>query len=243
MSGLYGLDAHGDAARYHLYRRTYFEHAAPPVARLFDRLLARLVERPGEPATRLVELSELQSALGSTEDRRALGELVFPRSESLQDAEVRRAPGAGRALVLSRVRDDRGLPFAVREPIGPSEVGRLLRLLSEAGLAAGTLSRHLVLLDTEERVVGGIAWRHDAPRVAHLEGIVVAPGLRSHGLALALVEDFCARRTSAGDVAVHTHFGPGPFPFAPGFGVDRRWGGLVRLLEKDPGPAARSDGP
>ena len=235
MHGLYGLDAHGELARYHLYRRTYFEHAAPPVASLFDRLLERLLERRDEPATRLVELSELQTALGSAEDRRALGELVFPRSESLQDAELRSAPGASRAFVLSHVVDGRGARFAVREPIGPAEVGRLYRLLSESGLAAGTSSRQLVLLDAEERVVGGITWRTAAPRVAHLEGIVVAPGLRSQRLAGALLEDFCARRASAGFVAVHTHFGPGPFPFAAGFGVDRRWGGLVRFLAPSPG--------
>jgi long-chain acyl-CoA synthetase len=234
MHGLYGLEAHGEIARYHLYRRTYFEHAAPPLASRFDRLLERLFERQGEPATRLVELSELQSALESAEDRRALGELVFPRAESLREAELRAAPGAGRALVLSHVVDARGARFGVREPIGPAEVGRLDRLLFESGLSAGPSSRQLVLLDAEERVVGGITWRPAAPRVAHLEGIVVAPGLRSQRLARALIEDFCARRASAGYVVVHTHFGPGPFPFAPGFGVDRRWGGLVRFLGKEP---------
>jgi hypothetical protein len=239
MHGLYGLDAHGEIARYHLYRRTYFEHAPPPLDGLFDRLLVRLFERRGEPATRLVELSELQSALGSAEDRRALGELVFPRSESLQDAELRSAPGASRAFVLSHVVDGRGARFAVREPIGPAEVGRLYRLLSESGLNASPSSRQLVLLDAEERVVGGITWRTAAPRVAHLEGIVVSPGLRSQRLAGALIEDFCARRASAGYVAVHTHFGPGPFPFAPGFGVDRRWGGLVRFLAPAPGAEVR----
>jgi GNAT superfamily N-acetyltransferase len=119
--------------------------------------------------------------------------------------------------------------------MGPAEVGRLYRLLSESGLHAGPSSRQLVLLDGEERVVGGITWRTAAPRVAHLEGIVVAPGLRSQRLAGALLEDFCARRASAGFVAVHTHFGPGPFAFAPGFGVDRRWGGLVRFLTPVPG--------
>jgi hypothetical protein len=235
--GLYGLEAHGELARYHLYRRTYFARAAAPVAELYDRLLLRLFERRSEPATRLVELSELQSALAAPEDRRALGELVFPRSQALQDAELRATPGASRVLLLSHVTDGRGARFAVREPVGAAEVGRLYRLLSESGLAAGSGSRQLVLLDAEERVVGGITWRAAAPRVAHIEGIVVAPGLRSQRLAGPLLEDFCARRASAGDVAVHTHFGPGPFPFAPGFGVDRRWGGLVRFLA----PAAAAD--
>jgi hypothetical protein len=63
-----------------------------------------------------------------------------------------------------------------------------------------------------------------------VEGIVLAPSVRSQRLAGPLVEDFCARLAGAGYAAVHTHFGPGPFPFAPGFRVDRRWGGLVRFL-------------
>ncbi len=231
MLDLYRLEAHGEIARYHLYRRSYFADAPEAVAAPFDRLLRRLFERPGEIATRLVELSELQSALVAAEDRRAFGELVFPRAGPLQDAQLLSRPGATRVLVRSQVADGRGRRYAVREPAGPAEVGRLYRLLSESGLAVGSGSRQLVLLDGEERVVGGIGWRAATPRVAHLEGIVVAPGLRSQRLAGALLEDFCARLASAGYLAVHTHFGPEPFPFAPGFRVDRRWGGLVRFLQ------------
>jgi ribosomal protein S18 acetylase RimI-like enzyme len=231
MLQLYGLEARGELARYHLYRRTYFADASAAAAAAFDRLLVRLFERAGEPATRLVELSELQAALHSADDRRAFGELVFPRAEPLQEAELRSQPGLARVFVLSHVTDGRGARFAVREPAGPAEVGRLYRLLSESGLAVGPSSRHLLLLDAEERVVGGIAWRPAAPRVAHVEGLVIAPGLRSQRLAAALVEDFCARLSEAGYDAVHTLFGPEPLPFAPGFRVDRRWGGLVRFLQ------------
>ena len=42
---------------------------------------------------------------------------------------------------------------------------------------------------------------------------------------------FLGSLTAAGLAAVHTPFGPGPFPFAPGFHLDRRWGGLVRFLD------------
>ena len=238
MLQLYGLDAHGENARYRLYRRTYFADAPAAVSAPFDRLLQRLFERPGEAATRMVELSEVQAALDAAEDRRAFGELVFPRSEPLQAAELRSSPGDARVFVLSQVTDGRGHRFGVREPAGPAEVGRLYRLLSESGLAAAPASRQLVLLDAEERVVGGIAWRTAAPRVAHVEGLVIAPGSRSQRLAVGLVEDFCARLAAAGYVAVHTHFGPEPLPFAPGFRVDRRWGGLVRFLEPAAGAGA-----
>jgi len=239
MLQLYRLDGDSELARFHLYRRTYFASAPPAVAEAFDRLLARMFARPGEAATRLVELSELQATLEGAEDRRAFGELVFPRAVPLQEAELRTPPGGARVFVQSHVADGRGARFTVREPAGPAEVGRLYRLLSEAGLAAGAASRQLVLLDREERVVGGIAWRPAAPRVAHVEALVVAPALRSQRLAAALVEDFCARLTAAGYVAAHTHFGPEPLPFAPGFRIDRRWGGLVRFL----GPADRQEAP
>ena len=87
------------------------------------------------------------------------------------------------------------------------------------------------MLDAEERVVGGITWRHRRPpgraRRGHRRRAVGAlAGARRRRC----VEDFCARLAGAGYAAVHTHFGPGPFPFAPGFRVDRRWGGLVRFL-------------
>ena len=238
MLELYGLDGHGEIARYHLYRASYFASATPPVADAFDRLLRRLFER-AEPATRMVELSEIQAALESVEDRRAFGEMVFPRVQTLQDAELRSTPGAARVLVLSHVTDGRGERFAVREPAGPAEVGRLYRLLSESGLAASASSRQLVLLDAEERVVGGLVWRTAAPRVAHFEGIVIAPALRSQRLAGALLEDFAARLTEAGYVAIHSCFGPEPYlvraglPRRPSLGRPRplprsgRRGGVV----------------
>ena len=230
MLRLYALEAQGDLARYTLYRHTYFADAPGAVRGALDTLLLRLFERPGEPATRLVELSEVQSALSVAEDRRAFGELVFPHAATLQEAEVAAVPGKGRAFVLSHVTDARDRRYAVREPTGPAEIGRLYRLLSESGLQPAGAQRHLVVLDGEERVVGGVTWRPAGPRVAHLDGMVIAPSLRGLGLAGPLVEDFCARLASAGYAAVYTHFGPGPLPFAPGFRVDRRWGGLVRFL-------------
>ena len=72
LLGLYGLERHGELARYHLWRQTYFAAAGEAARAAFDRLLARLFDRPGERATSLVELSELQAALADAEDRRAI---------------------------------------------------------------------------------------------------------------------------------------------------------------------------
>jgi hypothetical protein len=142
--------------------------------------------------------------------------------------------------VVSRVTDGRGRGYTVREPLGPAEIGRLYRLLSDAGLRPAGAPRHLVLLDDEERVAGGITWRPAGPRVARVEGIVISPSLLALGLAEPLVEDLCARLASAGYAAVHTDLGPGPFSIAPAFRADRRWGGRVRRLGGDRKPLTRS---
>ena len=170
----------------------------------------------GEPATRLVELSELQSALAG---RARTG---VPSASSSSRARRRcRTPSCaarpgGAGVVISHVADSRGGRYTVREPTGPAEVGRLYRLLSESGLQPGRASRHLVLLDAEERVVGGITWRTAAPRVAHVEGLVLAPaaalaaprGAARRGLLRAPRERGLRRRPHP--------LRPGPVPLRPG---------------------------
>ncbi len=191
---------HGELARYHLYRRTYFARcrscrrgrARPPAA-----AAVRAAGRAGDAHGRALRAAD--GARLAAEDRRAFGELVFPRVEPLQDAELQSPPGGARVFVLVRTSSTARVGrFTVREPSGPAEVGRLYRLLSDSGLAPVPASRQLVLLDREERVVGGITWRTAAPRVAHVEGLVIAPALRSQRLAAALVEDFCARLAERG---------------------------------------------
>ena len=78
---------------------------------------------------------------------------------TLQEAEVAARAGQGAGLRALPRHGRRGHRYTVREPTGPAEIGRLYRLLSESGLQPGGASRHLVLLDAEERVVGGITWR------------------------------------------------------------------------------------
>ena len=78
----------------------------------FDRLLQRLFERKGEAATRMVELSELQSALdvrrGPARVRRAG---LPPHGVAAAGASSTSPPGGERVFVLSQVSDGRGAPF------------------------------------------------------------------------------------------------------------------------------------
>ncbi len=234
---LYDVERFGTAARYVLYRRTYFAGAAQAVTASFDRLLQEMFERPGVRPTRMLELPGLQATLGRPEDRLVLSRLVFPGAELFRPLEVttvgERDRAHARVVVTSHLTDNKRLDYRVREPIAPSEIGRLLRLFLGLGLpikvAAGQL--YYVVLNREDQIVAGICYRQPEPTVAHLDGIVRAPSLKGRGLSSRLLEDFCSRMSTRGVRVVSTHFVSQGFFGEHGFRVDRRWGGLVRFLK------------
>ena len=190
MLRLYALEAHGEIARYHLYRHTYFADAPEAVRDALDRLLARLFERPGEPATRLVELSEAQAALAGGEDRRAFGELVFPDAATLagrrggggagQVAGLRALPRHGRgrpplrgARAHGAGGDRPALPPAVR--VGPAAGRRLAAPGGARRGGAGGGRHHL-----EAGRPPGRAHRGDRPRA--VGALAAARGAAGRGL-------------------------------------------------------------
>jgi long-subunit acyl-CoA synthetase (AMP-forming)/GNAT superfamily N-acetyltransferase len=235
LHSLYRLDAYGDMGRYTLYRRTYFSRAAVSVTSAFDRLLEKMFRNPGQRPTHMVELSDLQGALESDADRLVFSRLVFPSGRSIKPVDVRAVGDQerGYVVVTSHIRDRRGDSYTVREPIDPAEIGRLFRLYLDSGmpLSLGDQARYLMAIDGEERIVGGICYKLLEPSVAHMDGLVISPDLRGHGLGGELLEDFSNRLQSQGALALNTHFISRPFLRAHDFQVDERWGGLVRFLE------------
>jgi hypothetical protein len=237
---LYDVERFGVAARYILYRRTYFARAAPAVTGAFDRLLQEMFERPGVRPTRMLELPGLQATLDRPEDRLVLSRLVFPGAELSRPLDVvavgERDRAHARVVVTSHLADDQGLEYRVREPIAPSEIGRLLRLFLGLGLpikvAPGQL--YYVVLNREDQIVAGICYRHPEPAVAHLDGLVRASSLKGRGLSSRLLEDYCSRMATRGVEVVSTHYVSREFFGEHGFRVDRRWGGLVRFLKDRP---------
>ena len=124
--------------------------------------------------------------------------------------------------------------WVVREPVDAAEVGRLYRLFVRAGLprAFSSERRYLVVLDSGERIAGGVSWSLLSPETAQLDGLVVAPSVRGRGLSSALLDDLCARLASLGVRSLLAHFAFRNVPL-PGFRLDRRHGGLVRDLGAD----------
>jgi long-chain acyl-CoA synthetase len=230
---VYSLDRLPEVARYHLYRDTYFADADPQVSSTFDRLLAAMFARPGDRATTMVELSELQAVIRDPDDRSAFARMAFPHSSPEQRLEVL-AIGAGskQVVVCTEVRDNGGRVFTAREAVDASEVGRLYQRYVQAGFpkVVSANSSFYVLLDAREEIVGGVIYALDSPRVANLRGIVVRNELKGRGLSTALLEDFCRRLAGQGVELVRTFFLARRFYMDRGFYLDQRWGGLVRRL-------------
>jgi hypothetical protein len=235
---LYDVERFGVAARYTLYRRTYFARSAPAVLEAFDTLLQRMFERPEVRPTRMLELTGLQSTLSRPEDRLVLSRLVFPGAELSRPLDVvavgERDRAHARVVVTSHLSDNRGQDYRVREPIAPGEIGRLLRLFLGVGLPLKVSPGQLyyVVLNREDQIVAGICYRQPEVTAAHLDGIVRASSLRGRGLSAGLLEDFCSRMATRGVRVVSTHFVSQEFFGEHGFRVDRRYGGLVRFLKK-----------
>jgi long-chain acyl-CoA synthetase len=233
---VYGLDRYPEVARYHLYRSTYFAHAEPAVCSAFDHLLAEMFAHQGQLATTMVELSELQAAIRDPDDIAVFARMAFPHNSPEERLEVL-AVGSGQkqVIVRSHVEDREGRVYNVREPVDAPEVGRLYRRYVQAGFPRTISSddSFYVMLDSRDEIVGGVIYRRESPTVAHLRGIVVRHELKGRGLNGELLEDFCRRMANQGVEVVRTFFFARRFYMQHGFHVDRRWGGLVRVLGED----------
>jgi long-chain acyl-CoA synthetase len=243
MVELYRLERFPDAFRYHLYRHTYFADAdldphADADADL-DAAFARLIRRGLQDREGLTghleELSNLQSLLRDPVDRAVFSRMVFPHARRAQKLELLAVGETDqkRVIVRSRIEDDAGTPYVVREPLNPGEVGHLYRLILQAGyrMHVSEDARQLVIADPEERIVGGLSYRWEDGRAAAIDAVVVARSLTNRGLGGRLLEDFCVRVAAQGAQVAKTNFFLAGLFTKHGFHVSQRWGGLVRTLE------------
>jgi len=231
---LYAINRFDEIARYHMYRHTYFGDASVEIGMAFDYLLAILHEKPDTPAITAPALSELQSTLQSKDDRRVFGHLVFPRAREVLDLEVLTTGDRSvkQVIVKSQITARDGTQYFVREATEPSEIGQLYRLFlnQRHSKTISELDRFLVIVDSLDRLVGGVCYEIESEKVVYLDGIVIARQLQSSGLGSALLEDFCMRMSNFGFEVVRTHFYRRHFYLKRSFQTDKRWPGLVRFL-------------
>ena len=227
---VYGLERYPELASYHLYRATYFAAASADVHAAFDRLLSEMFAHPEQRAVTMVELSELQEAIDDPEDRAAFVRMAFPHGSPERLELLTVGSTTKQVVVQSWVQDRDGRTYTVREPVDPSEIGRLYRWYAETGLPktiAGN-NQFLVLLNEIDEVIGGLIFEPERSSIVNLRGIIVRRELKGRGLNSMLLEEFCRRMEDQGVEVIRTFFFARRFYARHGFHVDPRWGGLVR---------------
>jgi predicted GNAT family acetyltransferase len=116
--------------------------------------------------------------------------------------------------------------------VEPVEIGQLFRLFFYENYPKmiSDQDRYLIVLDSQERIIGGICYKRIDENIAQLDGTVVASFLKERGIGSAMIEDFCNRMASQGIQIIKTHFFIPQFFIKLGFKVDQRWGALVKFL-------------
>jgi len=218
-----------------MYRYTYFSDAKPEICIAFDYLLRVLYENPNVPATSSPALSELQATLQTKGDRHVFGHLVFPRARVVPDLEVLAIGDRSikQVVVKSHITAHDGTDYFIREATEPSEIGQLYRLFLNQRFpkTVSEFDRFLIVVDSLDRLIGGVCFELESDKVVYLDGIVIARQLQSGGLGSALLEDFCMRMTNYGFEVVRTHYYRRNFYLKRAFQTNKKWGGLVRFLE------------
>lgn len=230
----YHLDKKPAWVRFYFYRHTYFASATAEVIQAFEKLLVRLKEKTEKLPHQFLELSEIQSSLTDDFDRLVFSRMVFPHVEKSKELSLLRTgePGQERLVITSVINDKAGREYVFRQSYDPSEIGRLYRLFLKENYprVISQENQHLVLMDGEDILAGGLCFRHVSNQVVFVEGIVVGENYKNRGLGRAMLRDFLNRMRSSGVKMVMTHYLIPFFFMKESFEVDKRWGALVRYL-------------
>ncbi|MCD6179624.1 MAG: AMP-binding protein [Bacteroidales bacterium] len=234
LSGLYRIYRFAEIVRYKLYRKTYFDNASKEIQNAFDILLARMDKDSSIPATHLLELSDLQATLSDADDKGVFSRMVFSRLQRQQKLDIVKLSESkkGKVVVNSYIKDRFNLEYIFREPIEPSEIGKLYRLFFEENYpkSISKMDKHMVVIDKQGRVVGGLCYIVLENNVVLLDGSAVTTPLKGRGIGTSMIDTFCNIMASEGVKIIKAHFLLGNFYLKLDFKVDKKWGALVKFL-------------
>jgi predicted N-acetyltransferase YhbS len=169
-----------------------------------------------------------------------LARMLYPHVEAGTRATlVREEDAAGEfdTGITVEHRDSAGELFRIRRPASPNEIAALARIFRGAGIRRAPQMGQddlLIVLDAKERVLGGVISRRMSDTYMRLDWLALGRRRRGRGIGAVLVRELLERLRAQGIRVVSTGFFRPAFFRSLGFGVDRRYAGLVRFLTPDP---------
>lgn len=234
IRSLYSIDKYSDIIKFYFFRHTIFKDSSANVKRKFDLLLGKMVQNKNRGILDFKETHDLHTALESKVERQMFSRLLYPESTVVKASEVIRSGSdkSDRYILKSFIKDRHDSVFSFRHPLGPKEVGQLYRLffVVKFPIEISDDDKLFVVLNDEERVIGGIIYKLTESNVVHIEGAVVMNSYSGRGLAKAMMNDFASRMASAGFKYIKGGYAGKEFYLRSGFSEDKRGGMLVRNL-------------
>jgi long-chain acyl-CoA synthetase len=227
--------------RLRFFRRTVFAMARAELAAGLDGLITRARAARFGAAELEEQVAALREAVPPTaEEDYFLARLTYRYLAPTDEVALISMPTGGHTTteVVAAVADAEGNRFAVRGPVSPREVARLLHMFHDANLHVAFTAEHefLLCLDAHETPVGGLFYTRASPERVHMEKLVVARRCRGGGVADGLMREFFRRLRARGVRRLETGYFQPEYFARFGFRTDPTSGGLVLDLEPDAAP-------
>jgi long-chain acyl-CoA synthetase len=209
--------------------------ARPELGAALDRLMQRVRVLPAGGLDLAEQVAAIRSAIKATEaEDFLLAHMTYRYLSPTETVALISMPHGGHMTteVVVAVADEEGNRFAVRGPVSPREVARLLHLFGESNLQVAFATEHefLLCLDAKESVIGGLFYRPVRADRTHMEKVVISRKQRGKGVADGLMREFFRRMRARGIRAVETGYFQPEYLKRFGFRTDPGSGGLVRDL-------------
>ncbi len=141
--------------------------------------------------------------------------------------------GALQTDLVVQLEDYDGGIYMVRTPVNPKEITRLHQLFLSNNLAVEFRAEHRYLVAVNDRghIIGGVFYRSIDSQTVHIEKIVVAAFYRKKGVSDGILNEFFKRVRNDHFKFVTTGFFRPEYFYRFGFKIERKYAGLVKVLE------------
>ncbi|WP_243336938.1 GNAT family N-acetyltransferase [Anaeromyxobacter soli] len=232
------VEASWPDTRLRFFRKTVFEDARPELCAALDRLMHRARGLPADGLDLEEQVAAVRSAVRPTaEEDYFLARMTYRYLAPTDEVALISMPSGGHYVteVVVALTDEEGNRFAVRGPISPREVARLLHMFHEANLQVTFTTEHefLVALDAKDTPIAGLFYRQVSADRIHMEKIVVARRHRGKGVSDGLMREFVRRLRARGVKRLETGYFQPEYLRRYGFRTDPTSGGLVCDLDHE----------
>ncbi|HET8732531.1 MAG TPA: GNAT family N-acetyltransferase, partial [Anaeromyxobacteraceae bacterium] len=222
--------------RIRFFRRTVFADAREALGTALDRLMARARSLPYLGLDLREHLASLREAVKpDLREDYFLARMTFRHlrpGDETSLISLERGDHLTTEVVVG-LADARGEKFSVRAARTPREVARLLQLFRDSSLEVTfePEHRHLVAVDGNDTVIGGVFYRQVGPDRTHMEKIVVSRKHRGQNVADGIIRELSRRQRARGVRRLETGWFQPEVLARFGFRVDPASGGMVMELE------------